>query len=682
MKNRSVKNLINTFAKVAFALVVTVVLFFADATAQVQTLNPVYTKVSTYIKGYYESLPVNYQAQASKKFPLIIFIHGKGEVGDGSATALPKVANTGIARLIKQGKFPASFTVNGEAHSFIVVAPQITTNAYAQAPAFMAELLAYCKKTYRVDESRIYITGLSMGGGMTWKAVGAHAADFAAAVPICGSVTATSAEAKMIADNKLPVWATHNDGDPTISVNVTKGWNTRLVAAHTTPAPKMTIFVAKSHDAWSKTYDPAFKENGLNIYEWMLSNKKGGTAAAPAAPVVVAQPPVANAGADLIVTLPVSTITLNGGRSAAYSGSIVAYSWSKIAGPAQGMIASAAAATSSVSGLVEGSYSFLLKVTDSNNLTATDTVLVTVKPEPVVVTPPVANAGADQAITLPVNSITLDGSSSSAPNDNIVSYKWTKTFGAAATITNAAAAQTTVTGLEQGNYTFTLTVTNSKQMSTSTSVNVIVAGVAGTPISVAGVNQTIALPANSVTVNGSASKATAGRIISYTWTKVSGGAATITNNGSAITSITGLSAGVYEFSLKVTADNGKRSTSIVTITVNGAAASARTAAAEGVTYENKAAINALTVTAATEIAVYPNPVVSDLNVKISSQAIGQTHIVIYDLSGKMLMQQQFNKADAATLYKSFNLSKLPAGFYLVKVLIGNEVNEISKIVKK
>lgn len=682
MKKFTTPSFSSRFFKAIFSVVVLLALLPSVADAQKQTLNPVTKKVSAYIKGYYESLPVSYATQPTKKFPLLIFIHGKGEVGDGSATALPKVANNGVTRLIKDGKFPNSFTVNGESHAFIVIAPQITTNAYTQAPVFIAELLEYCKKNYRVDESRIYITGLSMGGGMTWKAIGANADKFAAAVPICGSVTSTVAEAQVIADNKLPVWATHNDGDPTVSVNVTKGWNTKLINQKTSPAPKMTLFVSKSHDAWSKTYDPNFKEDGKNIYEWMLSYKRGAAAATPA---IAAQPPVANAGADQIITLPANSLTLNGSKSATTSGAISSYNWTKISGPAQAVFANAAAASTTVSGLTEGTYKFQLKVTNSSNLSATDTVVVTVKPEPVVIPAPVANAGADQTITLPANSITLDGSKSFATNDKIVSYKWTKTYGGAATITNAAAATTTVTGLVQGTYSFTLTVTNSKQMSSSVTINVTVnAAVAdGYPISDAGKNQIITLPLNTVTVDGTASKATVGRLISYKWTKVSGAAATIVNPDKAITEITGLTQGVYEFALQVTSDKGRRTTATVTITVKAAAAtSARVAPTEEtISYENTAVISALKANL-TEISMYPNPVVSDLNVKINSQAVGQTNIMIYDLSGKLLMQQQFNKTDANTLYKNFNLAPLPAGIYLVKVLIGNQVNEVSKIVKK
>lgn len=955
-------------ASVFFTLIL---LLSFQSNAQVQTLQPVYTKVSNYIKGYYESLPVNYASQPSKKFPLLIFIHGKGEIGDGSASQLPKVANGGIARMIKQGTFPSSFTVNGETHSFLVICPQITTNAYTAAPAFITELLEFCKKKYRIDEDRIYITGLSMGGGMTWRAIGAHAGLFAAAVPICGSASSSVAEAQVIADNHLPVWATHNDGDATVNVSVTKSWYNKLVAAKTTPSPRMTIFASTSHDAWSKTYGTTFKEDGKNIYEWMLSYKRNNNST----PVVVSEPPFADAGADQIITLPVNSVTLNGSRSGSASGSIVSYAWSKIAGPTQGTIANAASASTTASGLVEGVYQFQLKVTDNAGKTSTDTlqvtvkpaliaptteagndisitlpvnnvalsgdnsiagsgtiksyawtkvsgpasasfsaassattkvsnlvegtyvfrltvtnsydlkstddVTVTVKPEPlppvanaginqniqlpldsvmligsqsvaysgsiktyswsqlsgpsqsVIVNknaavaratglvegiykfqltvtdnigksatstvtiaveaaplPPVADAGANQNITLPANIITLDGSKSVAPGDKIVSYQWTKTFGGAATITSPNAAQTTVTGLVAGNYSFTLTVTNSKQISSSATIEVSVIGapisnagadqyvqlpnttaklngtaskatvgriisykwtkiaggaatiaqpdaattditglskgsykfsllvisdngkrstdtvdvyvvdstiatpiiieeppvqapepqVTNAPITDAGADEIITLPANSVTLNGSASKATVGRIISYEWKKISGGAATIEQPSSAITTVSGLTAGVYEFSLRVTSDNGRRTTDTVKVTVKQAAVSSRISAPVEEVNVNLANIN--TLKAKTEISLYPNPAVNDLTVNINSGSTGKTTIQLYDLSGKVLMQQQFNKTDVSTVQKKFLVNQLPAGIYIIKLVIGNEVSEVSKFVKK
>src|SRR6185503_20249396 len=110
--------------------------------------------------------------------------------------------------------------------------------------------------------------------------------------------------------------------------------------------------------------------------------------------------------------------------------------------------------------LAPGIYQFELKVTDNGGLTAKDTIQVTVD---AVVTnnhPPVANAGADQTITLPTNSVSLDGSASADPDNNITGYLWTKISGPSSlSISNANAVQTQVTSLIEGIYQFELKVT-------------------------------------------------------------------------------------------------------------------------------------------------------------------------------------------------------------------------------
>jgi hypothetical protein len=90
-------------------------------------------------------------------------------------------------------------------------------------------------------------------------------------------------------------------------------------------------------------------------------------------------------------------------------------------------------------------------------------------------TRPVANAGPDQTITLPVNTVTLDGSHSTDPENNITAYAWTKIAGPSAfTIANANAAETQVTGLGQGIYQFELKVTDAGGLFSKDTVQVIV----------------------------------------------------------------------------------------------------------------------------------------------------------------------------------------------------------------
>ena len=91
------------------------------------------------------------------------------------------------------------------------------------------------------------------------------------------------------------------------------------------------------------------------------------------------------------------------------------------------------------------------------------------------------------------------------------------------------------------------------------------------PVADAGLDQTITLPTNTVTLSGSGSDAD-GTISSYNWTKISGPSGyTIVNPGTAATDITGLVQGVYQFQLQVTDNNGATATDVMSITVNAAA---------------------------------------------------------------------------------------------------------------
>ena len=186
--------------------------------------------------------------------------------------------------------------------------------------------------------------------------------------------------------------------------------------------------------------------------------------------------------------------------------------------------------------------------------------------------PPISNAGQDQTITLPSNSITLSGSGSDA-DGTIASYSWTKISGPSSySIANASSASTSVTGLVQGIYKFELKVTdNSGAAARSDTLQVTVNPHPNqAPVPNAGLDQTITLPVNTVTLSGSGIDGD-GTIVSYVWTKISGPANyTIVNPTSAVTNVTGLVQGIYQFQLQVTDNDGATGTDIVLITVNAA----------------------------------------------------------------------------------------------------------------
>ncbi len=313
---------------------------------------------------------------------------------------------------------------------------------------------------------------------------------------------------------------------------------------------------------------------GSYSFQLKVTDNVGATALDTVKITVIAapvdQPPVANAGADITITLPTNLTNLVGTASADPDGTITAYAWSQVSGPGTSSIASSTSASTAVSGLQQGTYLFALKVTDNNGVSDFDSVRVTVNPAANV--PPIANAGTSKSITLPVNSTNLDGSLSSDPDGSIVSYAWAQISGpSTATLTNGNSALASVANMLAGQYTFELTVTdNSGAVSKAgVKISVIPAG-PQPPDANAGADQTIRLPNNSVTINGSASSAPSGNIVSYIWTEKSGPSSVSLSNTTQNT-IGSLKAGVYVFSLVVTDNNGLSGTDSVIITVLPAA---------------------------------------------------------------------------------------------------------------
>ncbi len=232
-------------------------------------LKGVTTSVTANIHGYYRALPARYDS-TTKKYPLLIVMHGKGEIGNGS-TGLSLVLKNGTAALLKAGKFPPNFVVNGQNFSFIVVMPQLSRWPTADD---VNGMINFAKSKYRVDTSRIYVSGLSMGGGGTWLFAEKYPSRAAAIVTMAGAQQIYDKAANLMATTNLPIWAFHNTSDPTVPSVYSKK-NVTMVNSHT-PATKarLTLWTAAVHDCWTKASNPTYKENNLNIYQWMLQYKR------------------------------------------------------------------------------------------------------------------------------------------------------------------------------------------------------------------------------------------------------------------------------------------------------------------------------------------------------------------------------------------------------------------------
>jgi len=198
---------------------------------------------------YLLSLPKGY-GEKEQKWPLMLFLHGAGERGSD----LNLVKKHGPPKLIEQGReLP-----------FIVVSPQCPAGVWwSERLDTLMALLDEIESKYEVDPSRVYLTGLSMGGFGTWALACERPERFAAIVPICGGGQ------WFLADRlkKVPVWAFHGAKDPVVPLDLSKS----MVEAVKRMGgdAKLTVYPEANHDSWTATYDDP------KVYEWLLSHRTG-----------------------------------------------------------------------------------------------------------------------------------------------------------------------------------------------------------------------------------------------------------------------------------------------------------------------------------------------------------------------------------------------------------------------
>ncbi len=188
-------------------------------------------------------------------------------------------------------------------------------------------------------------------------------------------------------------------------------------------------------------------------------------------------------------------------------------------------------------------------------------------------TPPVANAGANGAITLPTSSASLTGSGTDA-DGTIASYLWTQVSGpSTSTFSATNTANITVSNLQAGTYTYRLTVTDNDGATDTDDVTVTVTAATTNqlPVANAGSNKTITLPTSSTTLSGSASTDPDGTIAGYQWQQVSGpSTSAFSSTTAANITVSNLQAGTYTYRLTVTDNSDATDNVTVTVTVNNA----------------------------------------------------------------------------------------------------------------
>lgn len=578
--------------------------------------------------GYLEYLPQGYHSN-SHDYPLVISLHGIKEKGTSSTDPrrvlpdLQKVDNVGLPRYVRQGK----------KYPFILISPQLKSNMGVWSGSYIIDVLKHVKKHLRIDDRRIYLTGLSLGGFGVWRVAGEYPEVFAAIAPICSGGNSLK-KAGAIAAEDLPVWGFHGSSDRVVSHNVTVKMVNAINAKRPNPMAKATIFRGMGHSIWDKAY------NDTNLLDWMLSYRKGSKSSHDddddedhsedddrddddgddrddddegdrdddkddGDNDKSNKRPVVRAGSDKTLTLPSNALNIRGSANDP-DGKIESLEWKQISG-GKARLSRTHEERLRVYNLNEGTYVFRLTATDNDGARRSDEVQVTVrkaadekeqgeddadkdeKPSSENDRPK-ASAGPDRTITLPTNSVTIKASAHDR-DGKIVSYEWAQTYGKRVSLSGENSEQVRIYNLKEGKFIFRVRVTDNDGANWDDYFKITVkdpddgsksnanagknesnnsSGRANArPKGWGGPDRVVTLPDNSVDVRAKASDRD-GRVVSYEWTKIRGNRASISGKNSPHARIYNLRQGVYIFRLRVTDNDGAVKDDYFKITVKGA----------------------------------------------------------------------------------------------------------------
>ena len=224
------------------------------------------------VYGHYIYLPSGYSPTGAN-YPLLVFLHGSGEKGNSrdSASYLNRVLVNGPPKLIEADNWAPPFPT-------VVVSPQCHDAAWnsEKVHQFIDEIV----KEYAINDDRVYVTGISMGGNGAFDYISKYGDSSLAAaiVPIAGWGDPQSAEAFL----NTPVWAFHNADDSVVraqsSINMVEAIN-RMEPSE--PA-RLTIFPTGGHNSWNKPYSSsgmgtestAYDPYEEDIYSWLFRHAK------------------------------------------------------------------------------------------------------------------------------------------------------------------------------------------------------------------------------------------------------------------------------------------------------------------------------------------------------------------------------------------------------------------------
>ena len=328
--------------------------------------------------GFYEFKPPGYRPDSSYKYPLIIFMHGVGERGNGTSD-MWMVLNASFPKMLKEGA-TLTFDVHGRKHAFLVLMPQMSKEYVNWQNFYVEDMIRYAKANLPIDTNKIFLTGWSLGGGGAWKFPTASmdsARLIAGIIPVAPAPNYTNV--CNLANGRVAVWAHQSKDDPSIPISLTmtavKGTN----KCNPEVPARMSYYKIGKHTLVSYiAYDTGNKYMYPNIFQWMIGISRAERKSTNKAPIP-------NAGKDTTVILPSVSATLNGSSSYDPNDVIVGYRWNRISGPASPdlLIDHADFPVATVTGLEPGEHRFRLTVADAFGVTrsAETSVSVTLPPK-------------------------------------------------------------------------------------------------------------------------------------------------------------------------------------------------------------------------------------------------------------------------------------------------------------
>ncbi|MFT4154249.1 hypothetical protein [Parafilimonas sp.] len=209
-----------------------------------------------------------YPANAEKKYPLFIALDGMSEQG----TDITALLHSGtIAYHIANGWNPVSVNAaNNKKYAFIVFTPQCPV-AWGWSAPHIKTMLASLKADYRIDTTRIYITGYSAGGWGLWSCITDDVSlckQFAAIGPVSSAPGSYPDKITNVATYGIACWNICGTADAFYPTAVT--YNTIINAAGPTKTVKLTSLTGVGHSAWNQAYDTSWRVNNKNFFEWAL----------------------------------------------------------------------------------------------------------------------------------------------------------------------------------------------------------------------------------------------------------------------------------------------------------------------------------------------------------------------------------------------------------------------------